>query len=184
MSAHDLSAVQDFFVEFDVAQLDTWNLKLQPDAGRVATLRQEMKLDGYTEGKASDMVKVLARPGRPDDAWFAKHGERTVGRRTIHAIQPVDVAGAKMALVYTNAFERNELGMNERFAVAEADGGLRVVSHQTRCGECGGAGCGVCKGQGWRHAGGRQLGACTASGEALKLEAPEHEDTRALYDAL
>ncbi|MCO4770087.1 MAG: hypothetical protein KDA24_08670 [Deltaproteobacteria bacterium] len=184
MSAHDLSAVRDFFVEFDKVQLETWTFKLEPEVRRVAAIKQEMKLDGYTEGKAKDMVKVLARPSRPDEAWFAQHGARDVGARTLHAVQAVTVSGTAMALVYTNAFERNELGMNERFAVAEASGELQVVSHQTRCGECGGSGCGVCKQQGWRHAGGRELSKPAPTGEVTKLAAPEHADTRALYDAL
>ncbi len=173
MSAHDLSAVRDFFIEFDNVQLETWNLKLQPDAGRVATLRQEMKLDGYVEGKAGDMVKVLARPGRPDNAWFEQHSARSVGNRTIYAIQPVTVGGTAMALVYTNSFERNELGMNERYGVADVGGKLQVVSRESHSTE-----------HGWRHAGGQKTGSVKSAGETEKLEAPTHAGTRALYDAL
>jgi hypothetical protein len=184
MSSHDLNAVEDFFRRFDALQLETWSIKLNPDTGRVAAIKQEMKLDALTEGKAKDMVKVLARPSRPDDAWFAQHGARDVGTRTVHAIQAVHAGGEALAWVYTNAFERNELGMNERFAVGTVDGALLVISHQTRCGECGGSGCGVCKQQGWRHAGGRTIGASEPTGQVKKIEAPTHSQTAALYEAM
>ncbi len=184
MNPHDLNAVRDFFIEFDNVQLETWNLKLEPDAGRVATIRQEMKLDVYTEGKAKNMVSVLSRPGSPDEAWFAQHSARVVGNRTVHAVEPVTVGSAKMALVYTNGFETKALGMHERYAVAEVGGGLQVVSRQTRCGECGSSGCGVCKQQGWRHAGGRELSKPTCAGPADKLVTPDHAGTKAIYDAL
>ena len=184
MNTHDLSAVRDFFVEFDKVRLETWTVKLEPEVRRVASIKQEMKLDRYTEGKARDMVSVLARPSRPDETWFAQHSARPVGNRTGHAVGPVTVGSAKMALVYTNGFETKALGMHERYAVADVGGDLRVVTRQTRCGECGGSGCGVCKQQGWRHAGGRELSKPTSAGPADKLVAPDHAGTKAIYDAL
>ncbi len=184
MNPHDLSAVRDFFVEFDKVQLDTWAFKLKPKVSRVAAIKQGMKLDGFTEGKARDMVSVLSRPSRPNEAWFAQHSARAVGNRTVYAVEPVTVGSEKMALVYTNGFETKALGMHERYAVTDVGGGLRVVARQTRCGECDCSGCGVCKQQGWRHAGGRELTKPTSAGSAIKLVAPDHAGTKAIYDAL
>lgn len=39
-----MSAVRDFFAEFDSVQLETWAFKLQPEVRRVAAIKQEMKL--------------------------------------------------------------------------------------------------------------------------------------------
>jgi len=184
MSALDPSAVRDFFAEFDQAHLDVWGINLDASKSWLDTVKKKATLKRFFEAEPGDVVEMLSRSRKADDAWYAKHGARTVGPRVIHAVQPVTVGGAPMAFVYTDAFEKNELGMNERFAVEDAGGALRIAARQVRCGECGGTGCAVCKQQGWRFAGGRELPAPKPVGNALKLIAPEHEGTKALYDAL
>ena len=157
----------------DATQLELWQFKLKPDVSWLDTVKKGRILVPFFEAKPGDVVSVLSRPRKVTDAWFAQHSPRSVGNRTIHAIQPVTAGGTAMALVYTSSFQRNELGMHERYAVAEVEGELKIVSRQVYSSE-----------YGWQHAGGRELTAIKPTGDADKFEAPTHEGSKTRYDAL
>ena len=157
----------------DATQLEIWQFTLKPDVSWLDTVKKKVTLIPFFEAKPGDVVSELSRPRKVTDAWFAQHAARSVGNRTLHAIQPVTAGGTAMALVYTSSFQRNELGMYERYAVAEVEGELKVVSRQVYSTE-----------YGWQHAGGRELSSIKPTGEADKFEAPAHEDSKTRYDAL
>lgn len=173
MTALDSAAVHNFFTRMDATQLEVWRFTLKPDVSWLDAVKKKATLVPFFEAKPGDVVSELSRPRKVTDAWFAQHSARTVGNRTIHAVQPVTTGGTAMALVYTSSFQRNELGMYERYAVAEVGGELKVVSRQTYSNE-----------YGWQHAGGRELTSIKSTGDAKKFETPTHEDSKTRYDAL
>lgn len=173
MTAPDSATVRDFFTRMDATQLELWQFVLRPDVSWLDTVKKKVALIPFFEANPNDMVNMLSRPRKVTDAWFSQHGARTVGPRTLYAIQPVNAGGTAMALVYTSSFESNTLGMNERYAVAAVEGELKIVSRQVYSSE-----------YGWRHVGGRKLTAIKPTGAAGKLETPTHEGSKVRYDAL
>ena len=173
MTEPDTDAVRHFFTRIDATQLEVWQFTLKPDVSWLNTVKKKVTLVPFFEAKPGDVVSELSRPRKVTDAWFAQHSARSVGNRTIHAIQPVTAGGTAMALVYTNSFRRNALGMYERYAVTEVEGELKVVSRQVYSTE-----------YGWQHAGGRELTSIKSTGDAEKFEAPTHEDSKTRYDDL
>ena len=173
MSAPDSAAVRDFFTRLDATQREVWQFVLRPDVSWLDTVKKKRDLMPFFEAKPKDVVSVLDRPRKVTDEWFSQHGARSVGARTIYAIQPAVADGTDVAFIYTSSFESNTLGMHERYAVAEVEGKLKVISRQTHSSE-----------YGWLHAGGRELTSIKATGDADRFEAPTHAGTRALYEAL
>lgn len=173
MAKLDLSSARKLVADADATQLDVWNYMLQPDVKWVDTVKKKRELMPFFEADPGDVVDTLSRPRKADDAWFEKHGARSVENRTIHAVQAVEVGGAPMALVYTSAFLANDLGMNERYAVAEVDGDLKIVSRQVYSTD-----------SGWQHAGGRDLAEPKPTGDVKRITPPDHEASRAIYDEL
>ncbi len=184
MSTPDFDAVRAFFATFEEAQCAAWNACLDREVSWLDTVKKKAVLTRFFEAEPGDVVATLSRPRKADDAWYAQHGARDVGPRTVHALQAVRVGGSPMVFLYVSAFERNALGMNERFAVEGGGEAMRIIAREVRCGECGGAGCPVCRSRGWRYAGGRELGQVEPLGDVVRLEAPAHEESRALYHAL
>ncbi len=184
MSSIDLDAAEKFFSQFAELEAETWTFQLQDEVDWFAGAMQERKLVPFFEDLPGNMIETLVRPDPVTPEWLSQHRGRAVGVRTLFALQPVRCDGKPTVFAYCDGFEKLGLGMNERFAVRQADGGLKMVSRQTLCGECGGSGCGTCGQQGWRHARGKRLGKPTGDGPARKLTAPDEAKSKALYDAL
>jgi len=93
MAAIDLDAVQRRFAEFDETHLATWATYLDPEAGRIPMLMQEMKLDAFFTEQAGEVVETLTRGDAPDADFLARHGAREVGPRTVYAVQAGTMGG-------------------------------------------------------------------------------------------
>ena len=184
LSPEDLDSVRDFFDRFRAIESETWAFLLQEDLGRMDVIRQKIKINEFFEGKAQDFVESLQRARRPDAAWFEKNRAIVVGPRTVFALQVGNIEGVQMALVYSENFKKDMVGMRSRFVVADVDGALKIVARQVRCGDCDGEGCGVCGRQGWRRAGGRRLQKPKKLGELRKLVVPTDLTSKGVFDAL
>lgn len=186
MSAHDFDAVLGLFERFRAAEAQLWATSLDPELPWSATLDAEIALDALLGRRAADMLELLQRPATPDAVWFEAAGARTVSDRVVYALKAAKARRDPVTFVYTDNYEKKkrDKGMQNRFAVGELEGELKIITREVRCGECKTLGCASCQQQGWLHVAGQKLKKIEYVGEARKLVEPTHAVSKQIWDAL
>jgi|GEM_PF-6423422 len=128
MSITDIDEVLSFFERFTQAEEEIWTAVLVDQLSFIEGVRCKRPLKAFIEGRPGDLISVLVRPREPDADWLEEQRGRAVRRRAIHAIQSTKVEGEPMAMVYTDGFLQEGFGMSNRFAVAEVEEELKIVS--------------------------------------------------------
>ena len=128
MSITDIDEVLSFFARFTQAEEEIWTAVLVDQLSFIEGVRCKRPLKAFIEGRPGDLISVLVRPREPDADWLEEQRGRAVRRRAIHAIQSTKLEGEPMAMVYTDGFLQEGFGMSNRFAVAEVEEALKIVS--------------------------------------------------------
>lgn len=190
----DLAAMEAGLHEFYLDESISW----------VKAIKRSAELKRFFDAKPRDVISVVDRPRDPDAEWFKAHREAGVSKRVIHAAAPMLIDKEEVIAVYT-ASREVDLEMQNRFIVARVGVGwrqheLKIISRYVTCGECSTklglalkdnpdaeitlAGCGVCKRQGWRFAGGHEHRKPKPNGDVLRVTEPTDAKALKVYNAL
>ena len=106
----DLEGILEFFNRLMTAEAETWALRLNEGISWIDTIKQRKVLNAFFEAKPGDVIEQLDRPRNADAEWLEKNGAKTVGARTVHAIQATTVDGVSMAQVYADDYRKQGFG--------------------------------------------------------------------------